>query len=77
MGKHRSKLNQPASLQLLAKWEARIEEQKQLIAQLKAKGRPSVSAEVYLEKYKRTLLQLRNHAEIMQELVTSEGNKKA
>jgi hypothetical protein len=66
-----------AGRSLLAIWEARIERQKQLVAELKANGRRTNSAEAALKKFEETLVLLRNHAELMQELVQPEPNKKA
>ena len=77
MGKHRPNGKHPTTLQRLAEWELRVTQQKQLIADLKAKKCRTASAEAVLKDYERTLLQLRNYAEIMQELYQSNSNEKA
>jgi hypothetical protein len=54
-----------------------VTQQKQLIADLKAKKCRTASAQAVLKDYERTLLQLRNYAEIMQELYHSNSNERA
>src|SRR5687768_8191460 len=65
MSKHRATKSLPITLQRLAELEWQVEQQKQLVVDLQAKKRRPTSAEAALKDYERTLLQLRNHAEIM------------
>lgn len=58
----------PPSLHFIADWEQRIAKQKQLIAELKRKDRPTELAEAELRKHLRVLAMLRNHCDISLEL---------
>ena len=77
MGKHRPNGKHPTALQRLAEWELRVAQQKQLIADLTTKKGRTASAKAVLKDYERTLLQLRNYAEVMQELYQPDSNKDA
>jgi hypothetical protein len=63
--------NVPLSLQFIADWEQRVSRQMLLIARLKMKGRPTKDAETSLTRYQAALLQLRNHAQVMKEMMNS------
>jgi hypothetical protein len=54
----------PPSIRFIADRERRIAKQKQLIAELKRKGRPTELAEVELRQHLMVLAMLRNHSEI-------------
>jgi hypothetical protein len=56
----------------LADAEQRVKQQKQTIARLKRKGQPTAEAEEVLLGFERSLLQLRNHWDVMQELMRPE-----
>jgi hypothetical protein len=57
------------SLRFVAHWEERIAKQEQLIAELRNKGQSTNKAEGTLKTYKETLIKLRNHADLMQDLM--------
>jgi uncharacterized protein YigA (DUF484 family) len=57
------------SLRFVAKQEARIQKLKEHIALLKQSKRSTQSAEAELRQLEQTLTTLRNHSEIMQELM--------
>jgi hypothetical protein len=61
--------NLPLSLRFIADWEERVSRQKQLVTELKEKGQPTKHAEAALKEYQASLLQLRNHAQIMLEIM--------
>jgi hypothetical protein len=69
-GDGRSENELPLSLRVIAKWETRVSQQRKLIADLKLIGQPIEEEVVDLRKYEATLNQLRNHHEIIQELMT-------
>jgi uncharacterized protein YigA (DUF484 family) len=56
------------SLRYIAEAECRVKEQEQRITRLKEKGRPTEHAESTLLGFQRTLMALRSHREILQEL---------
>jgi hypothetical protein len=56
-------------LRFIADAEQRIKQQKQMIAQLRRKGQSTAHAEAVLLSYEQSLLQLRNHWDVMQELM--------
>jgi hypothetical protein len=58
------------SLGFIADREQRIARQRQLIADLKKRGRPTGQAETILKRHEDALRTLRNHADIMQELMS-------
>jgi hypothetical protein len=66
------KYNIPLSLHFIADWEERVSRQMLLIARLKMKGRPTKDAEIILTGYQAALMQLRNHAQVMREMMNSE-----
>lgn len=53
----------------IAESENRISRQKQLIENLKRKRKPTETAEAVLKQFEASLLQLRNHMEVMRELM--------
>ena len=68
--KYRRPLNEvQMGLRFIADAEQRIKQQKQIIAQLRRKGQPTGRAEAVLLSYVQSLLQLRNHWDVMQELM--------
>jgi hypothetical protein len=54
----------------------RVIRQEQLIEKLKRQGRATDHAEKLLEEFKRTLLSLSNHLQIMEELMKPEQSAK-
>jgi hypothetical protein len=58
------------SQQLITNLESRLSEQRQRIARLKMKAQPTQEAEAVLKEFESSLMQLRNHSEIMQNLTT-------
>jgi hypothetical protein len=58
------------SLGFIADQEQRVTKQRQLIADLKNRGRPTGQAEAILKRHEEALTTLRNHADIMQELMS-------
>jgi hypothetical protein len=66
---HRHDNSMPLSLRVIADWEERVFQQRQLIADLKLKGQPSKAAEAGLQRDQAFLDQLRNHWQTMQELL--------
>jgi hypothetical protein len=57
------------SQRFVADREQRIAKQRQLIADLKKRDRPTGQAEAILKRHEEALTTLRNHADIMQELL--------
>jgi|SRR5687767_3196383 hypothetical protein len=70
------KYNVPLSLRFIADWEQRVSRQMLLIARLKMKGRPTKDAETILTGYQAALMQLRNHAQVMREMMNSEPTRR-
>jgi hypothetical protein len=68
MSRRPAEPQRPLSLRFIAEWEARVAGQKQLLHELKRKRQPTHQAEANLLRCEQTLLQLRNHLEIIQEL---------
>ena len=66
---HHHDNSMPLSLRVIAEWEERVFQQRELIADLKLKGQPSKSAEASLQQDQAFLEQLRNHWHTMQELL--------
>jgi uncharacterized coiled-coil protein SlyX len=64
------------SLRFIADWEQRAAKQKQVIEQLKRRGRSTAEAEATLAQQQDTLATLRNHAEIMRDLMSPDGPEK-
>lgn len=60
------------SQQYLAESELRVIRQQQLIGKLKRQGRATDQAEKLLKDFEKTLLSLRNHLHIMEELMKPE-----
>jgi hypothetical protein len=58
-----------ASLSFIAAGERRVSRQKQLVARLKGAGESTVGAEAELARFETTLSRLRNHLDIMRELM--------
>jgi hypothetical protein len=69
-----NRAEQPLEMALrhISECEARLEQQKQLIARLKKQGRSTAQAEDVLKVFEETLLQLQNHLEIMRQLMTGD-----
>lgn len=63
--------NNPLALsqQFIAEWERRVAEQRQRLARLKLKGVPCDKALASLRSDELSLLKLRNHAHLMQDLM--------
>jgi hypothetical protein len=53
----------------IAEAEARVKKQKQLIARLRESGHPTQEAEALLVEYVKALIRLRNHLDVMDELM--------
>lgn len=70
MRRRRIQNDSSLSQRFIADCEKRISRQKQLIAWLNNKGKPSKHAEQALREFERTLLQLQNHSVLMQNLVS-------
>jgi hypothetical protein len=66
---HRHDNSMPLSLRVIAEWEERVFQQRELIADLKLKDQPSKAAEAGLRQDQAFLDQLRNHWQTMQELL--------
>jgi hypothetical protein len=66
---HRHENSTPLSLRVIADWEERVFQQRELIADLKLKGEPCKAAEASLQRDQAFLDQLRNHWQTMQELL--------
>jgi hypothetical protein len=58
-----------SSLSFIAAGEMRVSRQKQLVARLKGAGESTVGAEAELARFETTLSRLRNHLDIMRELM--------
>jgi len=69
MRQHRKENDLRLGLRFIEEGEIRVLQQRQLIARLKKKGQSTDQAEAALKGFERSLLQLRNHLEIMQELM--------
>ncbi len=69
--------DEPISVRFIADWEQRIVKQKQLIEQLKSDGRQTAKAEILLRQQQQTLASLRNHADIMHDLMSPSGYEKS
>ena len=59
----------PLSLRYVADCEERVSQQEKLITELREKGQSTKRAEAALREYQTSLLQLRNHAQVMQEIM--------
>jgi hypothetical protein len=57
------------SKQYIAEWERRVAEQRQRLARLKLKGQPRDKELASLRNDELLLLKLRNHADVMQDLM--------
>lgn len=66
----------PLSLQFIADREQRIAKQKQLIAELKGKGRSTAHAEAELRRELLALATLRNHSDLSMELAKGDPYKR-
>ena len=53
----------------IAEAEARVKKQKQLITRLRESGHPTQEAVALLVEYQKALIRLRNHLDIMDELL--------
>jgi hypothetical protein len=75
MPARRKEYNVPLSLRFIADGEERVSRQMLLIARLKMKGQPTKDAETILTGYQAALMQLRNHAQVMREMMNSEPTR--
>ena len=69
MKRRRAQNELPPAARYIAEGEMRIAQQKELIGRLKKNGRPTDQAEAVLKGFEGSLLQLRNHLQVMQELM--------
>jgi hypothetical protein len=69
MGRHQDKNSRQLALSFVKDSEARVLQQKQLIARLKHKRQSTEYAEAVLNEFEANLRSLRNHLELMQELM--------
>ena len=69
MKRHRTENDHQLALRYIGEGELRIARQRELIARLKKNGRFTDQAEAVLKGFEGSLLQLRNHLEIMQVLM--------
>ena len=69
MGRHQDKNGRQLALSFVKDSEARVLQQKQLIARLKHKRQSTEYAEAMLNEFEANLRSLRNHLELMQELM--------
>lgn len=72
MKRRRAQNELPPAARYIAEGEMRIAQQKELIGRLKKNGRSTEQAEAVLKDFEGSLLQLRNHLEIMQVLTEPE-----
>ena len=72
--RHRSENHLALAQRFIAQGEARVRDQKKLIAQLKEAGCPTNEAEALLREYEQTLNQLRNHCDVMDGLMKRDGS---
>jgi hypothetical protein len=77
MVRHRNKNHRDLALGFVGKGAARVAEQKQLIARLKERGKPTKQAEEVLKEFEATLLALRNHRKLMQDLMEPSRREKS
>lgn len=66
----RGRSDEPISLRFVADWEQRVAKQKDLVDELKRNGRSTAQAQAALNQQLETLAKLRNHADIMQTLMS-------
>ena len=69
MGRHQNKNDRQLALGFVKDSEARVLQQKQLIARLKHEHESTEYAEAVLSEFEANLQSLRNHLELMQELM--------
>ena len=72
----RGRSDDPISLRFVADWEQRVAKQKDLVDELKRKGRSTAQAQAALNQQLETLAKLRNHADIMQTLISPAAREK-
>ena len=73
MRQHRSENDLHLGQRFIAESEQRILGQKQTIKRMRRKGQPTEQAEAVLKGFEASLLQLRNHVDVMQELMRPDG----
>jgi hypothetical protein len=69
MRQHRSENDLHLGQRFIVESELRIVRQRQMIERMRRKGQPTEQAEAVLKGFEASLLQLRNHVEVMQELM--------
>jgi uncharacterized coiled-coil protein SlyX len=72
----RRRSDEVMSLRFIANWEQRVAKQKQAIDQLKRRGCPTAEANAALDQQQETLAKLRNHADLMQALMSPDVHGK-
>ena len=70
--RRRTERDIPLSLRHIADWEQRIVRQKELIVELQLKRRSTAQAVAELQRLEHTLVMLRNHHDVMQNLTNSD-----
>ena len=70
----RKQKDAPLAARFIADWEMRVLRQREYIEQLKDRGLSTKRAERDLQRVEATLLQLRNHSEVMQLLVSTDSS---
>ena len=73
MRQHRSENDLHLGQRFIAESELRIVRQRQMVERMRRKGQPTEQAEAVLKGFEASLLQLRNHVEVMQELMRPDG----
>ncbi len=69
MRQHRGENDLHLGQRFIAESELRIVRQRQMIERMRRRGQPTEQAEAVLKGFEASLLQLRNHVEVMQELM--------
>jgi hypothetical protein len=69
MRQHRSENDLHLGQRFIAESEQRILRQRQMVERMRRKGQPTEQAEAVLKGFEASLLQLRNHVDVMQELM--------
>ena len=75
--RRRTERDIPLSLRHIADWEQRIVRQKQLIVELQLKHCSTAQAEAELQRLEHTLIMLRNHHDVMQNLTKSDSREQS
>ena len=69
MRQHRSENDLHLGQRFIVESELRIVRQRQMIERMRRKGQPTEQAEAALKGFEASLLQLRNHVDVMDELM--------